>query len=285
LHLYDALIARLPLDRKVCDDAYQRSVAMGNPERTMVYLERLAQRFPDQRGDVLRSLAATQIAYAYGDRTQYMPERRDHFLAQAETTLQEAMQADSSILNYILQAELFLSMQRNEEAEEALLKARGMTPGRDEEAAIESSLGTIAMRRERFEEAIPHFQRVTEIKPDTPGVWFNLGFAQRLLNRFDEAEASYKRAVQEEPNDIRPYSELTAIYMNRDERQEARRMAEQGVQTNPESAHLRALLASVLFELGDTRGAQKQLEEAEAIDPELEIIQRVRQQMNAAKKR
>jgi len=73
--------------------------------------------------------------------------------------------------------------------------------------------------------------------------------------------------------------------MNRDERQEARRIAEQGVQNNPESAHLRALLASVLFELGDARGAQKQIEEAEAIDPELEIIQRVRQQMNAAKKR
>jgi tetratricopeptide (TPR) repeat protein len=285
LHFYDALIARLPLDRKACDDAYQRAVAMGNPERTMVYLERLAQRFPDQHGDVLRSLAATQIAYAYSDRTQYMPERRDHFLALAETTLQEAMQADSSILNYILQAELFLSMQRNDEAEEALLKARAMTPGRDEEAAIESSLGTIAMRRERFEDAIPHFQHVTEIKPDTPGIWFNLGFAQRLLSRFEEAEASYKRAVQQEPEDIRTYSELTAIYMNRDERQEARRIAEQGVQTNPESAHLRALLASVLFELGDARGAQKQIEEAEAIDPELEIIQRVRQQMNAEKKR
>lgn len=285
LHFYDALIARLPLDRKVCEDAYRRCIVMGNPERTMVYLDRLAQRFSEQKGDVLRSLAATEIAYAYSDRTQYMPERREHFLALAEDTLQEALKVDGSIMNHILLAELYLSAQRNDEAEAALLKARAMTPGRNEEAAIESNLGTIAMRRERFMDAIPHFKRVAEINPDAPGTWFNLGFAQRLLGNFDEAEASYKRAVQSEPHDIRAYSELTAIYMNRSEQQEARRIAEQGVQANPESAHLRALLSSVLFELGDARGAQRQLEEAEAIDPDLEIVQSVRQQINAAKKR
>jgi tetratricopeptide (TPR) repeat protein len=285
LHFYDALIARLPLDRKICDDAYQRAVMMGNPERTMIYLERMAQRFPDRRGDVLRSLAAAQIAYAYSDRTQEMPERRDHFLTLAENTLQDAMKADGSIMNHILRAELLISRQRNDEATEELLKARTMTPGPSEEAAIEVGLGSIAMRRERINEAIPHFKRVAEINPNSSGIWFNLGFAHRLLGNFDEAEASYKRALQLEPEDIRVYSELTAIYMNRSEKQEARSIAEQGVQANPESAHLRALLASVLFELGDTRGAQLQLEEAETLDPELEIVQGVRQQINAAKKR
>jgi tetratricopeptide (TPR) repeat protein len=285
LHFYDALIARLPLDRKICDQAYQRSIAMGNPERTMVYLERMTQRFPDQRGDVLRSLAAAHVAYAYSDRTQDMPERREHFLTLAENTLQEAMKVDGSIMNHILRAELLLSMQRNDEATEELLKARAMTPGLSEEAAIEVGLGTIAMRRERISDAIPHFKRVAEISPDSPGIWFNLGFAYRLLGNFDEAEAGYKRALQMEPEDIRVYSELIAIYMNRAEKQEARRIAEQGVQANPESAYLRALLASVLFEIGDTRSAQRQLEEAEAIDPELEIVQSVRQQLNTAKKR
>jgi tetratricopeptide (TPR) repeat protein len=285
LHFYDALIARLPLDRKVCDDAYQRSIAMGNPERTMVYLERLAQRFPNQRGDVLRSLATTYIAYAYSDRTQDMSERREHFLALAENTLQEAMQVDGSIRNHILRAELLLSMQRNDEATNELLKARATTPAPGDEAAIEAGLGTIAMRSERISDAVSHFKRVAEISPDSPGIWFNLGFAHRLLGNFDEAEASYKRALQMEPDDIRAYSELIAIYMNRSEKLEARHIAEQGVQTNPESAYLRALLASVLFELGETRNAQRQLEEAETLDPELEIVQSVRQQMDAAKKR
>jgi Tfp pilus assembly protein PilF len=280
LHLSDALIARLPFDRQVCESAYNSSVAMGNPERTMVYLERISQRFPERRGDVLRSLAATQIAYAYSDRTQYLPDRRKHFLAQAETTLQEAIQIDDSLMNHILLAELFISTQRNEEAEAELHKAQNMHPGTEEEVAIEAGLGNIAMRRERYSEAIPHFQRVANLQPQSPGIWFNLGFAHRLLGQFPEAENYYKQAVQREPQDTRVYTELIAIYMNRSDKQAARTIAEQGVRTNPDSAPLHALFASVLYELGDLRAAQRQLEDAEAIDPELEIVQSVRQQLN-----
>lgn len=285
MHFYDALIARLPLDRNVCVDAYNRSVALGNPERTMVYLERLVQRFPEEHADMLRSLSATQIAYAYSDRTQNMPERRNHFLALAEESLRQAIATENSAINHILLGELFLSMERNEDAEAEFIKAQALQPGSDEEASIEAALGSLAMRREGMQEAIPHFQRVIAIKSDYPGAWFSLGFAQRLLGNFDEAEKAYRTALQQEPNDPRIYSELMAINMNRSDKQEARRIAEQGVQTNPDSPELHALLASVLFELDDLPGARRQLEEAEAIDPELELVQRVRQQIQTPKKK
>jgi len=56
------------------------------------------------------------------------------------------------------------------------------------------------------------------------------------------------------------------------------------VRANPNSAHLHALFASVLFEIGDQHGAHRQIEEAERIDPQLEIVQSVRQYINKAKK-
>jgi tetratricopeptide (TPR) repeat protein len=136
-----------------------------------------------------------------------------------------------------------------------------------------------------MQEAIPHYQRVAEIDPNFPGIWFNLGFAQRLLGDFEQAETSYQHAVQAEPGDIRPYSELIAIAMNQGNKQKAHDIAEQGVKANPDSASLRALLASVLHEMGDLRGAEKQLAEAEAIDPNQEIVQSVRESLRTAKKK
>jgi tetratricopeptide (TPR) repeat protein len=286
LHYYDALIALLPFDYQINEQAYTRSIVAANPERTQVYLDRLVQRFPNNRAEGLRRLGATLTteAYKYDDLPELQPRQR-HLLARAETALQQAIDLDASALSYTLLAELYLSQGRNDDAEALLLKAREARPGKDEEAMIESALGNIAMRRERIQDAIPHFQRVAELEPGFPGIWFNLGFAYRLLSNFEQAETSYSRAIQAEPSDIRPYSELIAIAMNRGNKQKARDIAEQGVKANPDSASLHALLASVLQEIGDLRGAEKQLAEAEAIDPDQEIVQSVRESLRTAKRK
>jgi tetratricopeptide (TPR) repeat protein len=285
LHYYDATIARLPLDRQVTDDAYQRAILMGNPERMAVYLDRLAQRFPENRVDTLRRLGATLAELAHKYEARELQARHEHLLARAETALRDALAVDNSALNRTLLAELLISQERNEEAENLFLSAKEQHPSRDEEASIEAGLGALAMRQERFAEAIPHYQRVIELRPDYPGAWFSLGFAQRLLGRLDDAEESYQRAIQADPGDIRAYSELIAIAMNQSDKQKARAFAEQGVQANPNSAHLHAMLSSVLFELGDQRAAQRQLAQAEAIDPNLDIVQSVREYMHKARKK
>lgn len=141
------------------------------------------------------------------------------------------------------------------------------------------------MRREHLEDAISHYQQVINLDSEYPGIWFNLGFALRRLQRFDEALEAYRHSIQQEPDDIRPYSEMTAIYMNKGDKRQAGAIIEQGVRANPESPHLHALFASVLSELGDQRAAQRELAEAEVIDPELEIVARVRQQLQTAKKK
>ncbi len=285
LHFYDALIVKLPFDRQVNEEAYSQAVFAGNPERILVYLERMAQRFPNNRGELLGRLGATLVGVAYNYAQRGMVERRDMFLKRAEETLRESITVQDTATSHMLLGELLLSEERNDEAEEELLRAKSMSPTSAEDAAIETGLGNIAMRRERLDEAILHYQRVADLQPDYVGIRFNLGFAHRLLGHFDEAEANYKRAIQAEPTDIRSYSELTAIYMNQDNKEKAREIMAQGIQANPDSAHLHALFASVLSELGENRSAQRELQEAESIDPSLEIVQSVRQYLNDAKKR
>ncbi len=289
LHYHDALIALLPLDYNTTEEAYNRAVLAGSPERMVVYLERLAQRFQQNRADVLRRLGSTLAEMAFGYARQNMTERQNHFLQRAEETLQEAVSLDNSAVSHALLGELLTSEERNEDAEAEFFKAQALLPkvqvDRSLEASIEAGLGNVAMRLERMNDAIPHYQRVAEINPQYPGVWFSLGFANRLLGRFEEAEKNYLQGLQVEPGDIRIYSELTAIYMNRSEQEKARTIMEQAIRINPDSAELHALLASVLFETGDQRGAQRQLERAEHINPTADLVESVRQHISGSRRR
>jgi protein involved in temperature-dependent protein secretion len=83
---------------------------------------------------------------------------------------------------------------------------------------------------------------------------------------------------------MRPYSELGSVYMNTNRLSDAYKIVEQGIQANPSSAHLKALLAGVLVEMGDRRHARAILEEAERINPNLDIVQAMRQVLNTKKK-
>ncbi len=285
LHYYDALIVKLPLDRQINEEAYARAVFAGNPERIVVYLERMVQRFPENKGELLRRLGATLVGLSYNYAHQDMAERENMFLTRAETTLKAAIEAEDNAMGHMLLGELYLSMERNDEAEAELLKADSMTKSPEEETAVEAGLGSLAMRRERVAEALPRYQRVAELDPNYAGIWFNVGFANRLLGNFAEAEQAYKRAIDIEPTDMRPYSELTAIYMNRPDTELARTIISQGVHTNPESAHLHALFASVLFERGETREGMSELQQAETLDPNLEIVQTVREHFDQQTKK
>ncbi len=285
LYFYDALLVKLPLDYSIHQEAFGRSILTGNPELIMVYLERLLQRFQDNRVDTLRRLGSILTALAYKYEDPKLRARQEHLLARAEESLREALSIDHSALGHVLLGELFLSQRRSDEAEVELLKAQELNPVADEQTTIEAGLGNIALRRERIAEAIPHYERVASINPQYPGVWFNLGFAHRLLGHSAEAEQYYQQAIRATPEDFRPYSELTALYAGSSDMPRARALLEQGITANPESAQLHALLASLLFEMGDRRGAQRQLDEAESLDPELEIVQRVRQQLHTVKKK
>ena len=287
MHYSDALIAKLPLDRSVYEEAAREAEGAQSLERATVYLERMAQRFPEFRGGTLRQLgsllASLKDTYEeHGDK-----ERSELFFKLAEKTARDAIAVSNTPAAYALLAELLMEEKgrpRIDEAEALLHQAQILEPNRIEETVIDAVLGNIALERKQLEEALGYYQRVADINSNYPSIWYLIGHVQHQLKRVDDAEQSLKRAI-EGSNDFSAYSELAGVYMTQHEYAKAREIVEQGLRAYPKSAHLRALLAGLTLDTGDRRRAQTLLQEAEHINPNLEMVKAVRKILNEHKKR
>ena len=286
LYFYDVLLTLVPLDYQIHEDAYAYAHFLEKDlERLIVYLDLIIQHFPEKRADALCKLSTTLLDLVHQYDAQKMPKRVKHLIQRADETVRKSIGIDDSALSHLIYGEVFMRKGEIDKAEAELYIALEKEPGTDIETIIEAGLGDIAMARKQMSEAIPHYKRVVENNPQYPGIWFNLGSAHRHLGELEEAEKYYQQAIEVAPHDIRAYPELAAIYIDNSQPVRARAIIEQGVQTNPQSAYLRALLASLLFEQGERRAAQRELAEAEQIDPELEIVQVMRQHIHSAKQK
>ncbi len=287
MHYSDALIAKLPLDRAVYEDAARQAEGAQSIERATVYLDRLAQRFPEFRGGTLRGLASMYSSLKNTADNNEDKERAKLFATLAEQAARDAIAADHAPLSYVLLAEILIeqgAQARLDEAEAILHEAETRDPSREEQTLIELGLGNVAIDRNQVEEALTHFQRAADISPDYPGIWYNIGHVQSQLKQYAEAEQSLKRAL-EERKDLHIFTELASVYMSQQKDAQAREILEQGLRLYPQSAALRALLAALVLETGDRRRAQSLIEEAERLNPNLEIVKTVRQIMNKHKKK
>jgi tetratricopeptide (TPR) repeat protein len=140
------------------------------------------------------------------------------------------------------------------------------------------------MVHQHYDEAITHFKRVAEINPNYNGVWLNIGLAYRRQEKYDEAETYYQHALEVQTNDFAVYAELGTLYMVTSRLDKALEIVEQGLRYHPNSAHLHALLAAISSENGDRRRAQSELAEAERINPDLEVVQAVREMLHPKRK-
>jgi len=287
LHYYDALLVKLPLDRTIYDAAFSRAASIGLTERGIVYLEGIIHHFPKSYdiGNVLRFLGASQTDLAQQFDRLEMPKRSQHFLELAEASLRQSIETDNTALGHMLLAELLMRLDRDEEAQAEFQSARSLTSNRDEEAQIEFDLASIAMKQEKFDEAVSHFKQVAEINPNYDGIWLNIGVAYRRQKNYAEAEAYLKRALEAQPHDLAAYVELVNIYIFTRQTEKAYETVEQGLRYYPESAHLHALLATVYMDREDRRRAQAELEKAERINPDLDIVQAVRDMFNTNTRR
>ncbi|MBX5449292.1 tetratricopeptide repeat protein [Thermogemmatispora sp.] len=292
MHYDDALMVRLSLDQQVVENAYNHAAALRNGERAMVYLERLAQRFPGRRADALRELAMTEDSLATLFEQQGLKERSQRFDELAEQHLQESLSLRPTALGYALLAQMKLQHRAKplpppevlQEAEELLAQAQALTPNRAEETIIEAALGTIASARGEQSQALQHYERAASLSPDYPGIWLVLSHTQRALGRRAEARESLQRALRYHPADLQAYSELVDLAVEERRFEEARTVLEEGLKQLPQSAHLRALLAMVLTEQGELRQAQRFLEEAERLDRRLPSVQAAREMLSERRK-
>lgn len=286
LHYDDALIAKLPFDRSFCEDAFSRTLSLSLTERSLVYLERMARRFAEQKGAVLRQIGVNQEGLSEYYWSRDMGERSKQFAELAESTLRESLEVEDNIAGHAILAKILL--QNNhllDEAETHLQQAKLLTNNPTEEAAIEVDFGNIAAHRQQLDIALQHYQQAAKLDPNLPEIWFRVGFMQRNLKQYEDAKVSYERAIEQEPRDIRAYSELAVIYMTESNTTKARETVERGLQAEPRAAQLHALLASIYQESGNLRRAEASLAEAERLNPNLEIVQAMRESLNSARKK
>jgi tetratricopeptide (TPR) repeat protein len=284
LHYEDALLVKLPLDRTIYENAYNHATAISAIERSMVYLEGMAHRFPENRTAAIRQLGTLYATLSDYYKQRGMDERSARFLELAEFSLRESLSMDNAPLGYALLAELFLTHDMNlDEAETLLHQAKELSPTRPEEAIIEAALGKIAALRNQPEEELRYFQRAAELSPDYPGIWYGIATIQDQLGQYAEAEQSFKNSIDRE-NDIRSYIGLTHIYVQHKQFDQARAFLEQSLRTvkdRRDLAYIHALLASVFIESGDRRRAQEMLDEADRIAPGLEVVKAMREDLQA----
>ncbi len=277
LALNDALLVRNPLDKEVYEDAYGRAMSIQAVERALVYAEAQATRLVDdpEHATAQQRLGAVQIALAGRFGSLGLAERATHFASLGEQTLRSTL-AEDQPLSYLLLAELLMSQENFDEAEQHLLKSRELAKERDVRAQVEFDLASLAIEREHFTEAQSYLERLAEIAPDYPDLWMTLGLVQNSQKNTPEAEVYYKRAIEENPTDMRAYAHLNALYMEQRDFDKARDILAHGIRSIPQSAHLRALMSAVYLEKGDQRRALEYLGEAEHLNPDLEIVQALR---------
>ena len=201
-----------------------RSVLLQQYERCIVYLELLAQRFPEQRATVLRQLAQAQkkLGEKYYEMLDDGHAERCQELA--EEALRESLAIEDSFQAHISLAEFLIDPDEEfDEAEDHLMQAKALTTDPADLSHIEMHLGEIAMGREQYEEALEHYQYVVDHDPDLVDSWLDIAEAYKKLGNLAEADASYRRAIELEPENEDLYYDLSKLYA--ENKQPAKAMA------------------------------------------------------------
>ncbi|GAC1357271.1 MAG: hypothetical protein NVS4B11_06890 [Ktedonobacteraceae bacterium] len=291
MHYCDALIAQAPQEDAAYELASQQAVIIHEVERAAAYFERIAERFPEQRGEALRSLgmACTELTIEeddeHLDKEEYLPdgeqqpdEVASRFLPLAEQAFRDAITTDNAFMSYILLAELFTTQNTHTDEAQALFEqAQALAVDPKEKATAEAGKARLAHLQNKPEEALTHYQHAAELAPDMPSVWYNIGEVQLALQQKEAAAKSFLRSTELDPTTTDAYADLATLYIEQDNDTAALEILQQGLDENPFAADLMAAQAMLYITEGDLRKAEELIEEAEETDPEMEIVQVVRQ--------
>ncbi len=278
----EALMKKLPLDYSLYRDVLTRLAAIFHYEHGLIYLETLAQQFPD--GPRLRQLAAFQRELSNRFFDDGYIERGQHFLELAAEALHKSLSLEDSFEAHISLAEALIdSKQHLDEAEDHLLQAKAMVTDPEEDAQIELHLGEIAFEQKQYESALKHYQQVANYHSNSAESWASLAVVYKMLEQYDEAEANYKRAIELEPDNEDYYFSLSEMFSAHEEPEKAIEVLEEGLIENPNSSILHMFLAMRYLDTGDYRQAELFLEKAERLEPDGLMGQMLRQAIDLMK--
>jgi tetratricopeptide (TPR) repeat protein len=285
MHYTDALITQAPTSNAAMyRQAYDFARVAQDFERAAVYLQQLAEHFPNQRAKTLQDLTLVQLNIAYNYSQEEEEEREQQFLKIAEETIRDSITLANTPESLTTLAQILVGQNKQlDEAEDLLEQARNHTSEAHNLALIESNLAKIAELRENTEQALKHYRHAAEIDPTFPKIWINLGFLQYDLEQYDSAIESLKRSVELNPDDIEGYIGLSEVYRSGlQDYKSAEEILLKGMEVNEESADILGSLAMVYIDQSDLRKAEKYLEMAEEASPESSFLEEVREAFELA---
>ena len=201
------MIAHTPQDDATYVLAAQQASVIQEVERAAAYLTLAAERLPEERGDVLRSLGTTYAELAAEDTIAHEELEEDltedavsaeftsRYFPLAEEAFRNAIATDNAFSSYILLADLYVGQNKHIDEAKALFEhAEGLVENPNQTAAIALGRAQLAQLEEKPEEALLQYQRAADLATDIPGVWNSIGNIQLSL---DQKEAGGKKLPQE----------------------------------------------------------------------------------------
>jgi tetratricopeptide (TPR) repeat protein len=278
MHINDALIARLPLDRAPYDQAALDARSIGQYERAAAYYQRMLDRFGD-RPRLLTQLGIMQFLAGERDLQEGNQAGAQRWWDNASASLEEAVTLAPSADTYQALAELRLRANKLEEAEQLIRQALELD---DTRAERWGQLGSIQMNRNEARAALESFQQAERRSPDLPGIQFHIGRAYRAMGELENARQAYEEAIRRNPNDTEAYNNMAALLEESNPAQ-AITMVERAVALAPNVALYHANLAALLLKTGATKRGKAELELAERLEPSNPIVRQVRAFANSLK--
>jgi tetratricopeptide (TPR) repeat protein len=136
-------------------------------------------------------------------------QARQYYL-KARNLLQDKLKKLEDTETLLNLAQIHLSMDEHQEAENYLLKALE----KDSDVAdIYTSLGTLSVRKDKFRKATEYFKKALKIAPDDLDVWSNLAEAYLKLKQLSQAETEYRKILGIAPCHVESHIGLGEVYI------------------------------------------------------------------------
>jgi tetratricopeptide (TPR) repeat protein len=278
LHYSDALIARLPLDRSVYDQATLDARSIAQYERAAAYYTKMLDRF----GDRARLLAQVGVMqYLAGEREGQEGNQAGarSWWDRATTSLEESLALEPNPDTYQALGELRARDGKIEEALQLMRQALDLDPSR---AEVWSELGTLQLSQNETRAALESYQKAVELNSNLPGIHFRIGRAYRALGDNESARLAYEEAIRRNPNDTESYNNLAAL-LQEQQPERAIEMLERAITLAPDVALYHANLAALSVRVGAIKRGKAELERAEQLDASHPVVRQVRAMVKSLK--
>ncbi len=149
----------------------------------------------------------------------------------------------------------------------------------------QTKAGDVYLQIKGFDKAVEFYEKAHQIKPEDYETIVNIGNTYFDSRKFEQAEKWYEQALTKKANDINVRTDLGITFVERSNPDFDRAVKEfqTSLQTNPTHEPTLYNLGVAFFKKGNLADSNKVLSQLEAINPNGQLVARLRQIMNLQK--